>query len=308
MAATIPVNCVKCNKNGGILLCNGCNQYLCFEHVNQHRNEIEQNLEDLIRDEDQFEKDLSNSDDKHLLFGQIDQWKKESIEQIKQIAKKAKEDLRELLKQSHENILKDLTHLRENIHLLKESNDLSEIQLNKLINRFNQFKSKINSFQLIKSTNSNYLQIMKQKEDELPPPPSGSKPLDSLLPHIEQNHSKKEGSIIISEVDRYGNYIKIEHNGFKDQDMCGWIFKRTVDPYGDFIYRFPNDFILTSKSSVKILSRLASQSIYAFEPGNILIAKSIETWGIGGFTSTTTNRLLDPNGDEKDVLIEIRKL
>lgn len=303
MAATIPRSCVKCNKNGGILLCNGCNQYLCFEHVNQHKNEIEQNFEDLIRDEDQFEKDLSSKDDKHLLFDQIDQWRKDSIEQIKEIAKKAKEDLRELLKQSNENLLKDLINLRKNIHLLKQSNDLSEIQLKKLTNQFHQFKSQIDSFQLIKSTNSNFLRINQTKVDQS----SKAKTIDFLFPHIDQSHSKREGSILISEVDRYGYFIKIEHNGFKDADMCGWTFKRTTDEYGELIYRFPTDFILPSKSSVKILSRLASQSIYAFETGNILIAKSIETWGIGGLTSTTTNRLFDPNGNEKDIFIETLK-
>ena len=308
MAATIPGSCVKCNKTGGILLCNGCHRILCFEHVNEHKNEIDRNLDDLINEENQFEKDLLRTDDSHFLFNEIDQWKKESIEQIKQIAKKAKEDLRDLIKQSTENLLKDLTNLKENVRLLKESKDLSEIHLNQLIKQFHQLKSKINSFQLIKPSISNNFKIENQTPLPSTTPNIPSKAIDKLLPHLEQIHSKQDGSIIISEVDRYGHYIQIEHNGStkaQDQDMCGWIFKRTIDPYGDLIYRFPNDFILPLKSSVKILSRKASETIYAFEQGNILIAKSIETWGIS--LNTVHNRLIDPNGEEKDLLTEISK-
>src|SRR5580698_10507154 len=102
MAANLHGSCVKCGKTGGILLCNGCNQTLCFKHVNEHKDELEKELENLINQENDFENDLSKTGDSHYLFNEIDQWKKESIEQIKQIAKQAKQDLRQLINQSNE--------------------------------------------------------------------------------------------------------------------------------------------------------------------------------------------------------------
>jgi hypothetical protein len=308
MAASIDVSCVRCGKNGGIVLCNGCNQILCFKHINEHKEELENELEELINKENQFENDLSKIDDSHYLFNHIDQWKKESIQQIKQIANQAKQDLRQLINQSNQQLLIHSQQIKENLRLLKESQDLSEIQLNKLSNQFNHLKKQIDSIQLIKSSNSIFLKIQKEKQiDEfIPPKPSISN--DNLFPNIEENHSKSEGSILIRSIDPYGYFIIIEHSGLttdKQQDMIGWTIKRSIDSYKDIIYRFPNDFILKSKSFVKILSRQASQTIYSYEKKNILIAQSIQTWGVG--VKTIINRLIDANGDEKDLLIQTFK-
>jgi len=308
MAASIDVSCVRCGKNGGIVLCNGCNQILCFKHINEHKEELENELEELINKENQFENDLSKSDDSHYLFNHIDQWKKELIQQIKQIANQAKQDLRQLINQSNQQLLIHSQQIKENLRLLKESQDLSEIQLNKLSNQFNHLKKQIDSIQLIKSSNSIFLKIQKEEQinEFIPPKPSISN--EKFSPNIEENHSKSEGSILIRSIDPYGYFIIIEHSGLttdKQQDMIGWTIKRSIDSYKDIIYRFPNDFILKSKSFVKILSRQASQNIYSYEKKNILIAESIQTWGVG--VKTILNRLIDANGDEKDLLIQTFK-
>lgn len=116
---------------------------------------------------------------------------------------------------------------------------------------------------------------------------------------------KKKGSIVIREIDPYGHFIIIEHNGLttdKEQDMVGWTLRRSIDSYNEIIYRFPNEFTLKPKSFVKILSKNASRTRYSYESNNILIAESIPTWGIG--TKNMINRLIDANGDEKDILTQ----
>ncbi len=87
--------------------------------------------------------------------------------------------------------------------------------------------------------------------------------------------------------------------------MVGWIFKRSIDCHQHIIYRFPNDFILKSKSFVKILSRQATQTLFSHEKKqkHILIAESILTWGNG--IKNITNYLIDANGDEKHILTQI---
>ncbi|CAF3056579.1 unnamed protein product, partial [Rotaria sp. Silwood2] len=167
MAANIPGSCIKCGKTGGVLFCNGCQKTLCFKHVNEHRNELEKQLEDLISEENEFENDLGKVDDSHYLFNDIDKWKKESIEQIKEIAKQTKQDLRQLINKSNEKLLKTCEKLKENIRLLKESEDLSEIQLNKLLNELNNLKEKLNIYQLIKSSNSIFLKIETKEINEI---------------------------------------------------------------------------------------------------------------------------------------------
>ncbi|CAF2118321.1 unnamed protein product, partial [Rotaria magnacalcarata] len=74
------VRCVKRGKNGGIFFCNGCQRTLCFKHVNEHRDEIEKQFEDLINQKNQIENDISIRDDSQYLFNEIEQWKRENIE------------------------------------------------------------------------------------------------------------------------------------------------------------------------------------------------------------------------------------
>jgi hypothetical protein len=195
MAANIQTSCNKCGKTGVILLCNGCNKTLCFKHVNEHKEELEKELEDLINKENEFENNLCKIDDSHYLFNEIDQWKKESIEQIKQIAKQAKQDLRLLINQSNQKLIINSQKIKEELLLLKQSEDLSEIKLIKLINQFNDLKKEINSFQLIKSSNSIFLKVEKQQTYEIPrsKTPTIIPYNEKHSPYIEQTHSKREG-------------------------------------------------------------------------------------------------------------------
>jgi len=85
--------------------------------------------------------------------------------------------------------------IKEELLLLKQSEDLSEIKLIKLINQFNDLKKEINSFQLIKSSNSNFLKVEKQQIYEIPrsKTPTIIPYNEKHSPHIEQTHSKREG-------------------------------------------------------------------------------------------------------------------
>ncbi|CAF3740296.1 unnamed protein product [Rotaria socialis] len=103
-------SCVKRGKNGGILFGNGCQRTLCFKHVNEHRDEIEKQFEDSINQKNQIENDISIRDDSHFLFNEIEQWKRENIEQIKKIAK---QDLRKLNDESKEILLKIAKNLKK---------------------------------------------------------------------------------------------------------------------------------------------------------------------------------------------------
>ncbi|UJR34361.1 hypothetical protein I4U23_021765 [Adineta vaga] len=299
--------CVKCGKNGGILYCNGCEQTLCFKHVNEHRNELEKDLENLIHEENQFELNLSKIDETSELFQEIDQWRKSSIEQIKQIAKQAKQDLKDLLFKSNEDLLNKSKLIQINLHLLKESDDFNEKQFKDLINQFNSLKKQINSFRLIKSYNSNFIQIEKESTQSPPPPPS-LPIIEKPLFNLEEIHSNQQGSVIISFIDPYGYFITIQHTGrttTKDEDMVGWTLKRSIDSYQEFIYQFPNEFILKANSSIKILSKQASLTLYSYDKANCLVADLIQTWGTS--IKTSINTLLDAKGDQRDVFTQTFK-
>lgn len=188
MAANIHGSCVRCGKTGGLLFCNGCQQTFCFKHVNDHRDELERQLEDLINQENQFENDLLKRDNTHYLFNEIDQWKKETIEQVKQIAKQAKQDLRQFIDQSNEKLLKNSQELKENLLILKETESLSELQLIKLSNELNSLKKEINSFQLTKSSNSIFLKVEKYESNDASQSQSQSSLNEHNSFHVNEVH------------------------------------------------------------------------------------------------------------------------
>jgi hypothetical protein len=104
------------------------------------------------------------------------------------------------------------------------------------------------------------------------------------------------GPIAIDQVDPQGNFIVVENAGStgKDQDMKGWTLRRKIDTNNEIVYAFPNNFVLKSRSRIRILCRNASKS--QINEKETLVAEGVQTWGTG---TNMVTRLLDANGEEK---------
>jgi len=104
------------------------------------------------------------------------------------------------------------------------------------------------------------------------------------------------GPIAIDQVDPQGNFIVIENAGStgKDQDMKGWTLRRKIDSKDDIVYKFPDNFVLKSRSRLRILSRNASKGL--INEKETLVAEGVQTWGTG---TNMVTRLLDANEMKK---------
>jgi hypothetical protein len=104
------------------------------------------------------------------------------------------------------------------------------------------------------------------------------------------------GPIAIDQVDPQGNFIVIENAGStgKDQELKGWTLRRKIDAQSDIVYKFPDNFVLKSRSRIRILSRNASKG--TINEKETLVAEGVQTWGAG---TNMVTRLLDANGEEK---------
>jgi len=76
--------------------------------------------------------------------------------------------------------------------------------------------------------------------------------------------------------------------------MKGWTLHRKIDSGAEIVYKFPDTYILKSRSRVRIICRTASKG--SINEREVLVADGVQTWGIG---SNMTTRLIDANGDEK---------
>jgi hypothetical protein len=84
MAASVESNkvlCVVCNKVKGIYICVGCSRVFCPKHSNDHRNELNKQLEEVTVTHDLIQHTLNHqmeNSQQHPFIEKINQWEKES--------------------------------------------------------------------------------------------------------------------------------------------------------------------------------------------------------------------------------------
>jgi len=92
----IKSRCVICGKEKASVRCEGCSQTFCYRHINDHRQQLNKQLDEIEVTRDLFRQTLSQQTldlKKHPLIQQINKWEQDSIRIIKQTA----EDSRQLI-------------------------------------------------------------------------------------------------------------------------------------------------------------------------------------------------------------------
>ena len=132
LTETKKVLCTVCNKAKGIYTCGGCSQIFCPKHPNDHREELNKQLEGIITNYDTIHQNVNQQAQdprKHSLMMKIKEWEEESIEKIHQAAEKARNDLLNNVG-NHVTILqKKLKIVSAELKQGREDNDFSEIDL-----------------------------------------------------------------------------------------------------------------------------------------------------------------------------------
>lgn len=95
MASRIP--CATCGKGVGLFKCEGCTETFCTKHVVEHRQTLNQQLDDIAIEHDVLQETIKhNKDQNNSLSNYIDEWERKSIEKIQQIAKEIRGKLTEV--------------------------------------------------------------------------------------------------------------------------------------------------------------------------------------------------------------------
>jgi hypothetical protein len=98
MATSIIKNhCIICGKEiKALCKCEGCSQTFCFNHVDDDRQQLNKQLDEIEVTRDLFRQTLTEQTldrQKHPLIEQINQWEEDSIDKIKQIAEEARQSI-----------------------------------------------------------------------------------------------------------------------------------------------------------------------------------------------------------------------
>ncbi len=93
--------CATCtNKAAGIFRCEGCLQVFCRKHLNEHRDLLNHQLDQIVLEHDTLQQTIvenkSKQNKQHPILKQIDKWEQDSIVKIQQIAEEAREQVKKM--------------------------------------------------------------------------------------------------------------------------------------------------------------------------------------------------------------------
>jgi hypothetical protein len=88
-------------KSLGILKCEGCSQIFCRIHVNEHRDELSHQWDEIVLEHDTLKETINKQNDEQnnhqVLLEQIDRWERDSIVKIQQTAQEARQQIKRLI-------------------------------------------------------------------------------------------------------------------------------------------------------------------------------------------------------------------
>ncbi|CAF1328170.1 unnamed protein product [Rotaria sordida] len=132
-AATTDRNfCGICRKAKGISKCEGCSKIFCYNHFVDHRQELNQQLDEVEVTRDIFQQTLSEHASElkyHSLEQQINDWERDSIEKIWQTADEGRKLLLKYTAKSITDIEITLNQLTEQLKQSRQANDFVETDL-----------------------------------------------------------------------------------------------------------------------------------------------------------------------------------
>ena len=133
MATAVGKNrCVTCGKEKAVMKCGGCSQDFCFNHMTNHRQELNEQLDAVEVNRDLFRQSLTEQTtdpQKHPLIQQINDWERQSIKIIQQTAEEARQSLVEHNIEYARQVEIALNKLTAELRQSREENDFYETNL-----------------------------------------------------------------------------------------------------------------------------------------------------------------------------------
>ena len=150
--------CLKCEKTG-ILSCHGCKNDFCYLHVNEHRDELNEDMEHIVLKRDQLQEIIAEQKTKpdcHPLIERINQWEIQSIMKIRQSAHEIRRNLLNMLDIQRNQVSETLFHLTEELNQARKENDYVETDLKEWMRKFKQLKKDLFAAHLIRFTEAEH--------------------------------------------------------------------------------------------------------------------------------------------------------
>lgn len=132
--ATGRIPCVTCGKERSTFKCGGCSREFCFNHLTEHKQELNKQLDNIEVNRDLFRQALTENTSKpqkNALIQQIDEWERNSIKTIQKTADEARQAVLEYTTGHSRELETKLNKLTDQLRQSREENDFFEIDLHR---------------------------------------------------------------------------------------------------------------------------------------------------------------------------------
>jgi DNA repair exonuclease SbcCD ATPase subunit len=140
-------NCAICGKERRTVLCDGCSKTFCYNHLNDHRQELSKELDEIEVTRDIFRQTLTEQTSeprKHPLMKQIDKWDRDSIRKIQETAEEARQQLFQHITEHITEIEVRLNKLTDQVRTSRQDNDFVETELNQWKHELQRLEEELN--------------------------------------------------------------------------------------------------------------------------------------------------------------------
>ena len=127
--------CFTCNKQKPTYSCGGCANNFCFPHLQEHRQVLSGQLDEIINEHDQFKQTIieqQQNPPNSSLLKQIDQWERTSMETIQKTAQQCREAVLGQTRRVVDEVEKKLGQFTAQLKHVREENEFNEIDLQRL--------------------------------------------------------------------------------------------------------------------------------------------------------------------------------
>ncbi|CAF4194042.1 unnamed protein product, partial [Adineta steineri] len=124
--------CVTCGKEKSTVRCDGCSQPFCYNHLVDHRQELDKQLDEIEVSRDLFRQTLTEQSAKPenlTLIKQIDEWEQDSIDKIRQTANEARQTILQHSTKYLTDLETKLNTLTKELRESRAENDFVEADL-----------------------------------------------------------------------------------------------------------------------------------------------------------------------------------
>jgi DNA repair exonuclease SbcCD ATPase subunit len=142
----VEAHCSICKEETNTFTCPGCSKEFGFEHLREHRQSLNTQLQHVQNDYDQFRQTLNVLEqdlEKHALFEKINQWRKDSIEKIEETARECRENLIKYLNPIINELKTILDDPKGQPKSMEKGNELNEIDLDKFTEKLKKLKEEL---------------------------------------------------------------------------------------------------------------------------------------------------------------------